>query len=159
MPVARGAAALARSGRNGGSGAGARAAAAPAVSPSLTLDGAFLRRWLADALAQEIAHRRLFLWSPVFAGLGVLGYFAADREPSLWAPALGGALCAAGAVLARRRAARAPVLALTALALVFAGFAAATLRARLVAAPILDRMMVARVTAFVETVDDRGAGG
>jgi len=39
--------------------------------------------WLADALAREARAQRLFLWLPVLMGVGVLAYFAAEREPAL----------------------------------------------------------------------------
>lgn len=139
--------------------AGARAVAAAGRASARALDSAGLRAALAGWVEQEIAQRRLFLWAPVFFGLGVLGYFAADREPALWAPLAACALAAAGALAARRRESRAPVLALTAVALLFGGFATAALRTALVAAPVLQRITVAKVTAWVETVDDRALGG
>ena len=52
------------------------------------LEGAWagLAQAFRDALQQEVDGRRLFLWLPVAFGAGVLLYFAADREPTLWAP-------------------------------------------------------------------------
>lgn len=120
---------------------------------------AALRATLAGWIARETSERRPALWLAVAFGLGVLAYFAADREPSLAAPLVAAAFAFALAwKAARGPSARALGVAL-ALAFLFSGFAAAALRTRLVAAPVLARIVVAKVTGFVETVDDRGAGG
>ncbi|MBK9082928.1 MAG: ComEC/Rec2 family competence protein [Rhizobiales bacterium] len=137
----------------------AAAAAAPAWAGLALGEAGALRAAFARWAEREVAHRRPFLWLPVVFGLGVLAYFGADREPALWAPATAALVFAGAALALRRRAASGPFLATLALAFLFAGFAAATLRTRLVAAPVLERLTIARVTAFVETVDDRGAGG
>mgnify|MGYP000229254740 CR=1 FL=1 len=125
-------------------------------APGLSLALASARERLKRALALEAERRRLFIWLPVPMGIGILLYFAADREPALWAPLVGFLLAAAGAVGLRRRpgAARA----LIALAAVFAGFAAATWRTASVASPLLDRPRIGQLTGFVESVESRDAG-
>src|SRR5688500_6511334 len=98
-------------------------------------------------MALEAERRRLFLWLPVTIGIGVLLYFAADREPVLWAPLIGLVLCALSALLLRGR--RAALLICLAAAGVFAGFAAVTWRTAGVAAPILERPRIGQLTGFV----------
>ena len=68
-------------------------------------------------------------------GAGILLYFAADREPALWAPVLGFALSAACAFLLRTR--RVAAMACLAAAAAFAGFAAGVWRTADIAAPML----------------------
>jgi competence protein ComEC len=108
------------------------------------------------APATEVAQRRPFLWTPVFAGAGVLLYFGADREPALL-PALGlFGLAAALAVAARNHArAFAPLLLL---ACVAGGFFSAAWRAARVDAPILTRVGVGELTGYVEEIDLRREG-
>eukprot|EP01036_Dinobryon_divergens_P055951 gene55951-74706_t len=57
--------------------------------PGLSLALASARERLKRALALEAERRRLFIWLPVPMGIGILLYFAADREPALWAPLVG----------------------------------------------------------------------
>lgn len=114
------------------------------------------RRRLLAACATEVERRRLFLWLPVLMGIGILFYFAADREPVLWAPAAGFVLAAALAILLRAR--RALLLACVAAAAIFAGFGAATWRTAAIAAPMLDRVRIGQLSGFVETVEARDAG-
>jgi competence protein ComEC len=104
----------------------------------------------------EIARRRLFNWLPVFMGLGVLLYFAADREPGLIAPLSGFAIAAVAACLSGRWQAlqRAAIIA----ACVFAGFASAVWRTASVNAPIIERARIATLTGFVESVEKRNGG-
>src|SRR5438552_3545415 len=87
-----------------------------------TLGGAreILSRWFAT----DTAAGRLLPWLPICFGVGIVFYFTAAREPSLWAALLLVAVFAGAAFLARRRPIAFPVaLALTAIA---AGFATAT---------------------------------
>src|SRR5689334_17153434 len=77
--------------------------------------------WLAHQWAAEIEARRLFLWLPACMGLGILLYFAADTEPSLWAP-LSAAAVFAGATFALRRSASVGFRIALGLATVFVGF-------------------------------------
>lgn len=118
-----------------------------------------LRAALARWIERERTERRAALWLAPAFGIGVLAYFAADREPALWAGILGAVIFLALAIKAARGASSQALGAALALAFVFAGFSAAAIRTRSVAAPVLDHIRVARVTGFVETVDDRGPGG
>lgn len=113
-------------------------------------------RALHAALEAEAERRRLFLWLPVMMGLGILLYFAADREPALAAPLAGFASACAGALVLRRK--RLAVIACIAVAAIFAGFSAATWRTADIAAPMLDRPRIGVVTGFVESVEARDAG-
>ena len=109
-------------------------------------------------LAAEADARRPFLWLPVAFGAGIALYFMADTEPMLAAPLIGFTLCAAAATALRRG--RGPGFCACLLAaLAMAGFAAATLRTRLLEAPVLDRVRMVKLTAFVESLERRGQGG
>ncbi|MFZ4532738.1 MAG: ComEC/Rec2 family competence protein [Alsobacter sp.] len=114
---------------------------------------AMLRR----LLAAESDARRPFLWLPVAFGAGIALYFAADSEPALAAPVVGFCLCAATAVALRRNGG-ADFAACLLAALAMAGFATATLRTQLVAAPVLDKVRMVKLTAFVESLERRGQG-
>lgn len=114
------------------------------------------RAAFAAGFEREIDERRLFLWSPVFAGAGVALYFAAAREPIAWLAPVLAALAAALAILARAKPfARRGLAAAAALAL---GFSSAQWRAARVAAPIIERIRVAQITGFVEEMDVRRRG-
>ena len=114
------------------------------------------RKAFAAALAREVEERRFFLWLPVAAMGGVALNLAADREPVLWLPAALTALFGALAVVSRAR----PVaLGLSlALAALFAGFLAMSLRTARVAAPVLDRIRIVSLRGHVEEVDLRPVG-
>jgi competence protein ComEC len=114
--------------------------------------------WLSRQWTLEVDGRRLFLWLPACMGAGILLYFAATAEPSLWAPLAAAALFTAAAIATRRRAGLAFEVNL-ALALLFAGFSAAALRTAGMAAPVLDRPRILKLTAVVEAVDIRLGGG
>ena len=118
-----------------------------------------LRAAFARWIERERLERRPSLWLAPAFGLGVLAYFAADREPALWAPLAGAMVFFALAAKAARGPSARALGAALAVAMLFAGFSAAALRTRMVAAPVLDHVRVAKVTGFVETVDDRGQGG
>lgn len=79
---------------------------------------------------------RLVLWAPVFFGLGIWLFFAAEREPSGWAVAVALAAAVASAPLMLRGPRRLEV-AIVAGGLACAGFATASLRAHQVQAPVL----------------------
>ncbi|MGC1354927.1 MAG: DUF4131 domain-containing protein, partial [Xanthobacteraceae bacterium] len=84
---------------------------------------------------QEVAAGRLLPWFAVSFGAGIVLYFTAEHEPAAWAASGLAAIGLAAAILLRRR----PigfVLALGFLA-VTAGFAVATLKAALIAHPVL----------------------
>ncbi|MDB5641053.1 MAG: competence protein ComEC [Hyphomicrobiales bacterium] len=114
---------------------------------------------LSAMLSQEVRERRLFLWLPVFFLAGILAYFAAAQEPSPVAPLVAMALFAAVHVWSGRRGAIGFSRLSLVLAFVFAGFSAGVLRTASMAAPALAAIKVAKVTAFVETVDPRKSGG
>lgn len=142
-----------------GAGAGVLPSRLPAFvlgRPGFQLTLAAWRGRLLGTLSLEAERRRLFLWLPVMMGAGILLYFAADREPALWAPLTGLAL-ACGAAFALRQRRLALVICLGSGA-AFAGFAAATWRTATVAAPMLDRPRIGQVTGFVESVEARDAG-
>ncbi|MXQ10953.1 DUF4131 domain-containing protein [Microvirga makkahensis] len=113
------------------------------------------RDWLGRCLAQEIGQRRLFPWLAVCFGIGVSLFFQAE-EPSLWAPLGALAVCGASAMWLRHNL-FALVLSVG-LAAVFAGFAAGIIRTRTVAAPVLTRIVIAPVTGFIESVEEREQG-
>lgn len=114
---------------------------------------------LGRMIETEVAERRLFLWLPVFFGAGILAYFAAPAEPSRLAP-ICALLLASAAVWHARRTGRMRVAGLAlAAAFIFAGFLAGALRTWSMDTPVLDRIRVAKVTAMIETVDDRNGGG
>ncbi len=115
---------------------------------------------LADIRAAALAEadaRRLFLWLPVAMGIGIALHFAADATPPPWPAAVLVLICGIAAV--RLRARLGWCSAFAALAFVALGFAAAAWRVQAVAAPILDRPVLARITGFVETVDAGPGGG
>lgn len=132
--------------------AGRRPAALPLAWPDL----AALRLRLRAALVEEAERGRPALWLPVAAMAGVVLFFAAERDPSVWA-----ALAAAGLALALAWAARLRPAALAlaaALAAVALGFAATALRVERVDAPILARTLTAEAVGTVERVEPRGRG-
>ena len=124
--------------------------------PNFSLLALRLRRALRLALDREIALRRPFLWSPVAAGAGALLYFAAEREPSLWA-SLALFLIAAGLAFKARAHPRffAPLVVFACLC---GGFFSAAWRAARVEAPTLARVGVGELTGFVEELDARREG-
>src|SRR5262245_16826880 len=95
----------------------------------------WLRGLVSQWAAAEVAPGRLIPWLPVAFGLGIAGYFAADREPAWWATSMVAVAGVAAACVARRRPFGFP------LALGFAAFAAglavATLQTVRIAHPIL----------------------
>ncbi|TXM90191.1 hypothetical protein FV223_19330, partial [Methylobacterium sp. WL116] len=55
-----------------------------------------MRGWVVGGLAIEAEQRRLFPWLAVAFGAGILAFFTAtDGMPSLWAPLVAAAACAA----------------------------------------------------------------
>ncbi len=114
------------------------------------------RKVFAGALAREVEDRRFFLWLPVAAMGGVALNLAADREPVLWLPAGFAALFAGLAWISR---ARPFALGLSlALAALFSGFLAMSLRTERVTAPVLDRTRIVDLQGYVEEVDLRPVG-
>ncbi len=143
-----------KSGRNPRSPA--RAVALPRP-PGLALDWDVpgWRDWLLRCLAQETGQRRLFPWLAVCFGIGVLLFFQAEK-PALWAPLGGLALCGVSAVWLRKS--LFGLVLSVGLAAVLAGFAAGVVRTHNVAAPVLMRIVIAPVTGFIESVEDREQG-
>lgn len=134
-------------------GAGARVRAYPWSrdnSGSVRDAAGRLRAWFVT----DVAAGRLFPWLPVGFGAGIVIYFAADREPALWA-ALALALgLAVVAFVVRRRPVAFPAL-LGAVAIAF-GFAVATLKASRVAHPVLQNPAWSiAVTGWIETREER----
>ena len=115
--------------------------------------------WWARQMAQEARERRFFLWLPVCFLIGVLGYFAALREPSPSAALAGLVTCGLLAFFAQRRGALRLAWFLCAGAFLFAGLSAAVWRSASVAAPVLASAKVTKVTAYIESVDERRGGG
>ena len=114
--------------------------------------------WIAREFDQDMRAGRLGLWAPVAFGLGILGYFAVPQEPSLIATGLLAATLAVGVFAARARG-RAFVVTL-ALALVAAGFVAATWRTARVSAPMLQaERLVADITGYVVSAEPARRGG
>lgn len=117
-----------------------------------------VRARLALWLEEEAQARRPALWLPVFFGAGLLAYFAADREPYWWAPALALAICAGATIGARRAYWPVAANAFLCLTFLFAGFVTGSWRTQSLSAPVLTRTTSAQVTAFVETIDPRPGG-
>lgn len=109
------------------------------------------RAALFGAFLLEIDRRRLFLWLPVAFGAGIVAYFQAESEPALVASALPAVLALGFAVLGRRR--LSSLAFWLGIAALFAGFSAATIRARLVAAPVLAAPVFASVDGRIEAID------
>ena len=130
-----------------------------AAAAGLARSAAWAPDWraaLARALAREVEERRFFLWLPVAAMGGVALNLAADGEPALWAPA---ALTLGFVALAVGCRARPVALGVAlALAALFAGFLAMSLRTARVAAPVLDRIRIVTLEGFVDEVDLRPVG-
>ncbi len=119
---------------------------------------------LAAAFTREREARTAFLLLPVLFGLGIVGYFLAEHEPSLFAgPVVGGVFLAlALAVRARVRAdpwahrggrLEAFHLVFMGIFTVFAGFSAASLRTRAVAEPVLASERIAEISGYIESIE------
>jgi competence protein ComEC len=124
-----------------------------AVRPSSdTLGGArdVISRWFAT----DVAAGRLMPWLPICFGFGIVLYFTADREPSLWAALALAATFAVAAFFARKRPFAFPLLlALTAAAV---GFAVITWKSARIAHPILQHTAWnIALSGFVEVREER----
>ena len=121
-----------------------------ALSPVLQSAGARMGSWI----AYDTAPGRLIPWLPIAFGFGVVLYFAADREPFLWA---GIALTAAAILLcsaARARPIAFPV-AVAAAAIAF-GFTLAAWKTARIAHPILAAPAFnVTLSGFVESREER----
>lgn len=104
-------------------------------------------------VAAESGPGRLLPWVPVAFGAGIAIYFAADREPVAWVPAIAAVAFCAAAFAARRSKLFPLAVMLAALA---AGFAVATLKTARIAHGVLARPMFSvSIKGFVETRDER----
>src|SRR5882672_8795036 len=109
-----------------------------------------ISRWFAT----DTAAGRLLPWLPICFGFGVVMYFTAPREPSLWAALPLVAVFAAAVFLARTRPLAFPLL--LACAAATAGFAMATLRTARIAHPILQHTAWnIPISGFVEVREER----
>jgi competence protein ComEC len=99
--------------------------------PWSTITPSQIREWV----AQETAGGRLLPWFAVTYGAGIVVYFSAEREPSLWAAVALTAFCGIAAVSLRKRFAG-HVIALGVFAASL-GFAVATLKTSLIDHPVL----------------------
>ena len=123
---------------------------------SLAWPDARLRAAASAAFDIEWEQRRLFLWLPVLAGVGVLLFLSADQDPVVWLPCGLVATFAGAAVLARNS--RAGFMLAVGLAALVGGFLCAELRSARVGAPVLERIRIAKLTGWVEEVDHRRQG-
>jgi competence protein ComEC len=115
------------------------------------------RERLAGWLALEIERGKAFLFLPVAFGAGILLYFAAPDEPTLWAPAI--AFAALALLAWRVREHHWVFLGTIGLAAMAAGFGTAALRTHLLAHPVLGaETAFVRITAWVEAVERRENG-
>jgi competence protein ComEC len=112
--------------------------------------GGLLSQWL----LAELAPGRLSPWVPVVFGIGIASYFAADREPAVWAVLPLAAAAVAIAFLSRQRTIGFPIA--VALAGVLTGLAVATLQASRISHPILKVPIAsAALSGFVEIREER----
>src|SRR5207237_930698 len=103
--------------------------------------------------AVEVGPGRLFPWLSVAFGLGIVVYFTAAHEPIGWAAWGLSVGCVAAVFLVRRHPLALALL--MGLAAAAAGFATATLKAALLAHPILQRQAYnVRLTGFVEAREE-----
>ena len=114
------------------------------------------RIWFAGCIAQEAAHRRLFPWSAIAFGIGIVLCFSAEGIPSPWPALIGLTLCIGTAIAIRRN--HLARNAAIAVALIFAGFGSAAIRQHGVDAPIVERITIAHVEGFVENIEERDRG-
>lgn len=114
----------------------------------------WLRGLLSQWLLAELAPGRLVPWVPIAFGAGIACYFAADREPHVWAVLPLAISALAVAFVARRRPIGFPLaVGITGL---FAGLAVATLQAARIAHPILQLPIAsATLSGFVEVREER----
>lgn len=113
--------------------------------------------WVAALGALLLAERdRWVLWAPPALGLGIGIYYALPREPGL---TLAAGLFAASLVLLAATWRRWPAaIVATGLMLVALGFGVATWRTERMAAPVLQKRVVAEVSGRVTLVDTRDSG-
>src|SRR5262245_56074696 len=111
---------------------------------------------LRGAIGREIEERRPFAVLPIAVAAGILLFFVSDGRATLWAPVAAAIACGLAAVGVRRH--FLPFCLLVGGAFLFAGFAAAVLRTASVAAPTLERIIIAPLGGFIEAVEARPQG-
>lgn len=111
--------------------------------------------WMQAQLALQLDGRRLFLWSPVAFGLGILLFFGADGVPSP-VPPIACAVALAAAAVALRHTDFALALALAG-CLAMAGFACAAWRTEALIQPRVQSTRILAVEGFVETINPASA--
>ena len=142
----------------------------PRPTPSPTALGVRLGTWRASwpgFWASLCAHlleerERWFPWLPVGLGMGIVWYFALPVEPPIW-PGVATLLLLAAALAARwwfgpQRWSLLEMPVWFAMGTVLVGFAVATIRTELVAAPALERRGAYELEATVLLVEDRVDG-
>ncbi|MEM1306820.1 MAG: ComEC/Rec2 family competence protein [Pseudomonadota bacterium] len=106
----------------------------------------------------DLDRDRLFLWLPVCFGVGIGTYFAQRTEPTLWTACLIAVAAVLGAWLVRHRTLMFPIA--TACAVAALGFAAASIRTAVVAAPVLAMdLRAATVSGTIVDITERARGG
>jgi competence protein ComEC len=113
-------------------------------------------RAFSAALHEERERGRSFLWLPVAAIAGVLLFFAADHDPSLWASLAAFAALSGLAFAMRARPWAFPVAAMA--AMVAAGFLSSALRVERTTEPVLQRALRGEAVGVVERTEPRGRG-
>jgi competence protein ComEC len=93
-------------------------------------------------------------WVPVAFGAGIAGYFTATHEPVLLAPLMVAAVLAIATIVARSRPIGFPLL--LGLAAIASGFAMATVKAWMIAHPVLRHPVSgAEIRGWIETREER----
>lgn len=107
---------------------------------------------------QEVDARRPFLFLAPALMIGVLLYFAADDEPSLYAPLIAFIPVSGLIIYGMTRPTRSVSFTGLALAAVLAGFTGSTWRSQRVDAPIITETVIAPIKGFVQSIDVRSDG-
>jgi len=109
---------------------------------------------IGDWIRSDVVPGRLIPWLPVAFGLGVVFYFSADHEPSLWAGVIATGIALAICVAARTRPVAWPLtIGVTAIA---AGFTFATWKSLRIAHPVLTAPAYnVTLTGFIERREER----
>jgi competence protein ComEC len=135
----------------GGSGPAGSAWAWPSGLAGLARGAA---QRIRDWVAIEVGPGRLVPWLAVAFGLGIVVYFAVDREPAAWAAALLSAATVAAAILVRHRPIAFPLA--VGAAAVAAGFATVTIKRAIIAHPVLSApAWNVEIGGFVEAREER----
>ncbi len=132
----------------------ARRRSAAAVPAPWTDKFGPLRALLGQWALAEVAPGRLVPWGAVAFGVGSVGYYGVDREPSAWAAALAALVAIAIAYAARMRPVGFPIA--VGLAAIVTGFAVAALQTARIAHPVLQTTIAsAALSGFVEIREER----